>query len=255
MSSLDLAQFLARNAKGTVYTMITDHMPKNDRRLDELVRRTNALVFGYPDLYSFMDIPAHLDRSHPMTKEESLRVVGDIETLVEDRQLKSPIFVTLGGDGVIAYDPVHGREGKVRVSIDPQKELEITEHRNLLGIGTSKMGDTFWAKIIYNVKNGMNMIEATKDATVFVIKRNFRYDAINSSHLNVDYFEMPTYDQHPSIVGDTQNPATYLEPKTIRKSENSQVKISPILEQRIGSPFSLVGQEFEAPAFALVNIS
>jgi sugar/nucleoside kinase (ribokinase family) len=111
LSNEDLALTVAREAKGSLYALVTDHLHRDHRALDRLVQRANSLFFSFSDFYSFAGISPSIDRDKAVDRSTTERVVGDISSMVYDRGLVSPIFVTMGGDGVIAYDPIKSREG------------------------------------------------------------------------------------------------------------------------------------------------
>jgi hypothetical protein len=203
ISNEDLAVNIARNARGGLYTLITDHIPRGSWRMHELIQRSNSLFFSYADFYTFSELNPRGNKDQTMDVNVTSKIADDIAIFAKERALNSPVFVTLGKNGAIAHDPTLSREGSFRVYLDPKEEVKLKKYMDEKGIGTNKSGDTFAAKVIDNVTNGMTMLEAVKDATMFVIKNLYRYDT-NSKNIKVDIFDPPIYpeDIKNRIVGD-----------------------------------------------------
>lgn len=175
VSNEDLAYTVSEEIQdnANLYVLVTDHLPKRGIALRQLLKRADSTFFSFTDFYKFADKAQPLNLDGKIGEEALGELTRDIQEAVRAGKMHSNVFVSMGKHGIVAYDS--GKNESHRVYLDLKEEDKLKAHMDERGIGTNGAGDTISAKIVDNMRNGMNIRDAAVSATQYVIETLFNY--------------------------------------------------------------------------------
>jgi len=188
ISNSHLADVIASNVRGDLYSVITTYLGKTGEELNRLMRSSRVNFFSAKEFYWINDKDKKFNDlfKGDFSLDKAVKIHQDMKEFADERKLVGSLVVTIGENGAIHYNRNNGRYSKwVRLKIDERENIQ--EHLKKNNQSTNSAGDNFTARFIHALREEEATIEeAIIEGSEFAIKEVLNYNLKGGNNFLVD---------------------------------------------------------------------
>jgi len=186
ISNEHLAEILAHNTQGDLYTVVTTYLKKESLALGDLMRRSRVNFLSLKEFYWLIgkeDRLKHFKRGISHKNIDPLR--EDVVGFSKQKMLDGTLVITLGQHGAIHYHRGQGEKATWTYLLKPQRDA-IQESLLERNKSTNSAGDNFAAATTQELRKGKSLEEAIEQGCRFAIKNVLKYREKINGDFRVD---------------------------------------------------------------------
>jgi len=178
ISNKHLADLIAENVRGDLYSVITTYLGKNNPELNRLIQKSRVNFFSANEFYWMNGKVRKLNElvEGGIDLSDAVEIHYDLRKFADERRLIGSLVVTMGEYGAIHYNRNNGNSSKwIRLNEGDRKDIQ--DHLRKQKKSTNSAGDNFTARFIHALKKeNASIEEAIISGSEFAIENVLDYD-------------------------------------------------------------------------------
>jgi sugar/nucleoside kinase (ribokinase family) len=186
ISNEHLAETIAENKQGDIYTVVTTYLDRNGYALNKLLKKSRISFFSTKEFYWLLGKEDRSERFEGEVRRENFKNLReDMEGFASKNKLEGALIVTLGQYGAVHYHRAEGKKG-VWTCLKKGIREDIQEFISNQKKSTNTMGDNFTAAATQASREGKSLKQAAREGCRFSIKQVLGYPEEINGDFNVE---------------------------------------------------------------------